>query len=87
MRELLKAASMDARKRKAPRPNLNRCKLCKEKAELTPAPPGMELKGPVCHRCENWISVQRKLGRICVHARSPAECRQKTCIVRYVMES
>jgi len=79
---------MDERKRKTPRPNLNRCKLCKELSEsLTPLMPEMEVKGPVCAKCEAWVTRQRKLGRICVHARATWECKKKACVVRYVMES
>jgi hypothetical protein len=87
MRELLKAPDMDERKRKTPRPNLNRCKLCRGLTEYLKSMPDMDLKGPVCSTCEERVRRQRELGRVCVHARAKGECRKKACLVEHVMES
>lgn len=85
MRELLEAARMDERKRKTPRPNLNRCAYCRGKDPDLRRIEGV--KGTFCQDCEKLLKL--KLGRktICLHLRPWGGCGKKECVIRHVMES
>ncbi len=78
---------MNGGKRKTPRPNLNKCGLCKCKADPLFRMPGMEMKGTFCEKCVKEVEMRFRLGRVCVHGCLKSKCAKKECVIRYVMEA